>query len=84
MYCTVLVHFSSYYYQAIQSISFYIVPPISVTVIYYVLLSTHLLPVMRGPGSIPGGYLCETGILLLALSHYTHTQNYEIEVYQEE
>ncbi len=33
-----------------------------------------LLPVMRDPGSIPGGvgYLCETGILLffLALSHY--------------
>jgi hypothetical protein len=26
---------------------------------------------MRDPGSIPrGGYLCETRILLLALSHY--------------
>ncbi len=30
--------------------------------------TTHLLPVMRDPGSIPRGYLCETGILLLALS----------------
>jgi hypothetical protein len=34
--------------------------------------STRLLPVMRGLGSLPGGggYLCETRILLLALSHY--------------
>ncbi len=32
--------------------------------------STCLLPVMRDPGSIPTGYLCETGILLLALSYY--------------
>ncbi len=32
--------------------------------------STRLLPVMRDPGSIPRGYLCETGILLLGLSHY--------------
>jgi hypothetical protein len=32
--------------------------------------STRLLPVMRDPGSIPGGHLCETGIILLALSHY--------------
>ncbi len=33
--------------------------------------STRLLPVMRDPGSIPmGGYLCETGILLLALSRH--------------
>ncbi len=31
---------------------------------------TRLLPVMRDPGSIPRGVLCETGILLLALSHY--------------
>ncbi len=29
-----------------------------------------LLPVLRDPGSIPRGYLCETRILLLALSHY--------------
>ncbi len=27
-------------------------------------------PVMRDPGSIPRGYLCETGILLLVLSRY--------------
>jgi hypothetical protein len=32
--------------------------------------STRLLPVMRDPGSAPGGYLCETEILLLALSLY--------------
>jgi hypothetical protein len=33
--------------------------------------TTRLLPVKRDPGSNPlGGYLCETGILLLALSHY--------------
>ncbi len=32
--------------------------------------STLLLPVMRDPGSIPRGNLCETGILLLALSCY--------------
>jgi hypothetical protein len=32
--------------------------------------STRLLPVMRDPSSIPRGYLCETGILLLALSLY--------------
>jgi hypothetical protein len=33
--------------------------------------TTHLLPLMRDPGSIPrGGYLYETGILLLALSCY--------------
>jgi hypothetical protein len=32
--------------------------------------STCLLPVMRDLGSIPMGYLCETGILLLALSCY--------------
>ncbi len=32
--------------------------------------STCLLPVMRDPGSIPRGYLRETGILLLALSRY--------------
>ncbi len=32
--------------------------------------STHLLPVMRDLGSIPRGYLCETGILLLVLSRY--------------
>ncbi len=32
--------------------------------------STHLLPVMRDAGSIPRRYLCETRILLLALSHY--------------
>jgi hypothetical protein len=32
--------------------------------------SPRLLPVMRDPGSIPRGYLCETGILLLALSSY--------------
>ncbi len=31
---------------------------------------TRLLPVMRDPGSIPRGYLCETGILLSALSRY--------------
>jgi hypothetical protein len=29
-----------------------------------------LLPVMRDLGSIPRGYLCETGVLLLVLSHY--------------
>jgi hypothetical protein len=30
-----------------------------------------LLPFTRGPGSNPqGGYLCETGILLLAMSRY--------------
>jgi hypothetical protein len=33
--------------------------------------STRLLPVMRDPGSIPRGYLCETRIRLLALSHYS-------------
>jgi hypothetical protein len=33
--------------------------------------TTYLLPVTRDPGSNPlGGYLCETGILLLALSRY--------------
>jgi hypothetical protein len=32
--------------------------------------STGLLPFMRYPGSTPGGYLCGTGILLLALSRY--------------
>jgi hypothetical protein len=33
--------------------------------------TTRLLPVTRGPGfKSPGGYLCETGILLLALSRY--------------
>jgi hypothetical protein len=32
---------------------------------------TCLLPFTRDPGSNPlGGYLCETGILLLALSRY--------------
>ncbi len=31
---------------------------------------TRLLPIMRDLASIPGGYLCETGILLLALSRY--------------
>ncbi len=31
----------------------------------------HELPVTRDPGSNPqGGYLCETGILLLAMSRY--------------
>jgi hypothetical protein len=34
-----------------------------------------LLPVIRDPGSIPGGYLCETGILLLALSRYIGDPN---------
>jgi hypothetical protein len=29
-----------------------------------------LLPVIRDLGSIPGGYLCETGILLLVLYRY--------------
>jgi hypothetical protein len=33
--------------------------------------ATHLLPIMRNPGSIPGWNLCETGILLLGLSCYT-------------
>ncbi len=33
--------------------------------------STCLLLIMRDMGSIPRGYLCETGILLLALSRYT-------------
>ncbi len=34
--------------------------------------TTCLLPVTRDPGSNPqGGYLCETGILLLALSRYS-------------
>jgi hypothetical protein len=32
--------------------------------------TTRLLPVMRDPGSIPRGYLCKSGILLLALSRY--------------
>ncbi len=33
--------------------------------------TTRLLPITRNPGSNPlGGYLCETGILLLALSRY--------------
>jgi hypothetical protein len=32
--------------------------------------SACLLPIMRDQGSIPRGYLCETGILLLALSRY--------------
>jgi hypothetical protein len=32
--------------------------------------TTRLLPIMRDPGSIPRGYLCGTGIFLLALSHY--------------
>jgi hypothetical protein len=32
--------------------------------------TTRLLPFMRDLGLIPGGYLCETGILLLALSRY--------------
>ncbi len=32
--------------------------------------TTCLLPVTRDPGSIPRGYLCETRILLLALSRY--------------
>ncbi len=32
--------------------------------------STRLLPILRNPDSIPRGYLCETGILLLALSRY--------------
>ncbi len=32
--------------------------------------TTRLLPVMRDPGSIPRGHLCETWILLLELSHY--------------
>ncbi len=31
---------------------------------------THLLPIMRGPGFNPQGYLCEIEILLLALSCY--------------
>ncbi len=31
---------------------------------------TRLLPVMRDPGSIHRGYLCETGILLLGMSCY--------------
>jgi hypothetical protein len=35
-----------------------------------VLWSTCLLPAVRDPGSIPRGYLSETGILLLALSRY--------------
>jgi hypothetical protein len=33
--------------------------------------TTRFLPVMRDLGSIPRGYLCETGILLLALSCYS-------------
>jgi hypothetical protein len=39
--------------------------------------STHLLPVMRDPGSIPRGVLtvCETGIFLLALSYYIGEPN---------
>ncbi len=32
--------------------------------------TTRLLLVMRDPGSIARGYLCEIGILLLALSRY--------------
>ncbi len=32
--------------------------------------TTCLFPVVRDPGSIPRGVLCETGILLLALSCY--------------
>jgi hypothetical protein len=47
-------------------------PPISLHsyTVPLVQWSTHLLPVIRDPGSIPRGYLCETGILLLALSRY--------------
>ncbi len=37
--------------------------------------STRLLPVMRDLGSIPRGYLWETGILLLALSRYMMVKN---------
>jgi hypothetical protein len=32
--------------------------------------STRFLPVMRDPSSIPRGYICETRIILLALSCY--------------
>jgi hypothetical protein len=32
--------------------------------------TNRLLPIMRDSGSIPRGYLCETGILLLAMSRY--------------
>jgi hypothetical protein len=32
--------------------------------------TTHLLPVMKDPVQCPRGYICETGILLLALSRY--------------
>ncbi len=40
---------------------------------HHVLLvqwTTRLHPIMRDRVQSPGGYLCETGILLLALSHY--------------
>jgi hypothetical protein len=37
--------------------------------------STRLLPIMRDPGSIPRGYLCKTGIQLLALSRYIGDPN---------
>ncbi len=33
---------------------------------------TCLLPITRDPGSNPLGDLCETGIILLALSRYKH------------
>ncbi len=37
--------------------------------------SSRLLPVMRDPGSIPRGYLGETGILLLTMSRYIGDPN---------
>jgi hypothetical protein len=37
--------------------------------------SSGLLPIMRDPGSIPRKDLCETGILLLALSCYIGDSN---------
>ncbi len=42
--------------------------------------STRLLPIMRDLGSIPREVLCETGILLLALSHYTTDNNNKYDV----
>jgi hypothetical protein len=47
-------------------------PAISLHAHYVSLVqwTTRLLPVSRDPGSNPWGDLCETGILLLALSRY--------------
>ncbi len=60
-------------YETVESLQSHCIDTVSL-----VQWSTRLLPVMRDPGSMPWGYLCETGILLLVLSCYKTFHIYTI------